>query len=720
MSIELHQSPRSTKPRTVKRPKAKPAPAEPTPYARALFAQLAKPFIMPAGAPGEGLAVIFDLESDGLLEVVTRIHCIVIGELDSDRVHEYGPDQIVDALAHLARADTLIGHNIQSYDLPVLRKLHGWAPRSACRIIDTLIAGRLILPNLDRIDGEVTKRARDKAFGQIYGKYSLEAWGIRLGVAKIGTELEDWSKWSPEIQARCVGDVRINTRLWQFLQPDGYPRAALELEHDVAAICDRMTTDGAPFDTAAAMQLREDWEARRTALAAQLRTQFPTVKNLNSRVQIGALLEARGWRPEQRTEKTKRPVIDDTVLEALPAIYPEFTGLAEHYILGRRLGQLTNGTQAWISNVHPDGRIHGGLIHIGTPHSRAKHLQPNMAQVPNHKKGSPFAAECRALFHHPGGWVFVTCDQSNLQDRGFAHYLAAYDDGAYARTFADGIDQHWQTAIALGLVPAGTTRDKTSKVPTAIREGAKTFRYAFLFGAGALRAGQIIAHIVRAVVAIDPKDALSAKFWAGDKHPSEAVLRQTGKRVLDRFVTATPGLRRLRANLSTEHRRRGWLEGLDGRRVPTEADYKALNRIVTASEAIICKRWLVDVHAELCTRFRYGPDSDAYLALWIHDELVVCCRPAIAEQVGALLARHARKAGAYYGFRVPLDAEFKIGRDWAGTALETAPITTAEFPPIAATAGGPLPIATTAAEAPPIAATEFPSIIEDEVYVDDF
>ena len=153
---------------------------------------------------------------------------------------------------------------------------------------------------------------------------------------------------------------------WRFLRPDGYPQAALELEHTVAAICDRITVDGAPFDRAAAEQLRRDWEARRAALGAQLLAQFPTVKNLNSRVQIAALLEARGWQPEKRTEKTKQPVIDDTLLESLPATYPEFTGLAEHYILGRRLGQLANGKRAWISNVGADGRIHGGLVHIGT------------------------------------------------------------------------------------------------------------------------------------------------------------------------------------------------------------------------------------------------------------------------------------------------------------------------------------------------------------------
>src|SRR5262249_7786826 len=162
-------------------------------------------------------------------------------------------------------------------------------------------------------------------------------------------------------------------------------------------------------------------------------------------------------------------------------------------------------------------------------------------------------------------------------------------------------------------------------------------------------------------------------------------------------------LQALRAKLSTEHRRRGWIEGLDGRRVPTEADYKALNRIVTASEAIICKRWLLGVYAELCARFRYGPDGDAYLALWIHDELVVCCRPAVAEQVGEILVRHAREAGGHYGFRVPLDAEFKIGRDWAGTPIDGA---LSSPPPVA-------PAPEPPQSAPPVADKEI-------AYVDDF
>jgi len=140
------------------------------------------------------------------------------------------------------------------------------------------------------------------------------------------------------------------------------------------------------------------------------------------------LLEARGWQPKKRTEKTKRPVIDDELLESISEIYPEFAGLSEYHLLGRRLGSLANGKEAWIKHVHADGRIHSGLMHIGTPHSRAKHFRPNMAGVPNPKKGSAFGTECRALFRPSGDWVIVACDQATLQDRGFAHYLAAYDD----------------------------------------------------------------------------------------------------------------------------------------------------------------------------------------------------------------------------------------------------------------------------------------------------
>jgi DNA polymerase I-like protein with 3'-5' exonuclease and polymerase domains len=695
-----------------RQPKAEPAPApapvqieepsavtiEPprTDQFERMFAYLARRYIVPAADKSDGkLRLVFDTETDGL-DDATKVHCIVTADLDSDQIDEYGPDQISAALAHLARADYLVGHNICGYDLPLLQRLCAWTPPPSCIVLDTLIASRLILPHLDDLDDQAGAMAKFSPLGELRGRYSLEAWGVRLGTPKIGADIAVWSAWTPEIQERCVGDTKLCKALWRFLQPDGYSQTATELEHRTAEVCARITADGVPFDRAAAEQLAQRWQARRAELEAQLRQQLPEIKNPNSRLQIARLLEARGWRPEKRTEKTGQPCIDDELLESLPALYPEFTGLAEHDLLRRRLAQIAYGKKAWLTHVAADGRIHGGLVSIGTPHSRAKHLNPNLGQVPNHKKGAPFAIECRTLFQHPGDWVFVCCDQANLQDRGFAHYLTEFDGGAYAQIFANGVDQHWQTAIALGLAE-GTDRDKENKVHTAIREGAKRFRYAFLFGAGPARSGHIIHDTVRAVAQIDSGSDLPQRIFGSAAHPSEEALKRVGKTVLNRFMGATPGLAQLRGKLKAQFQRNDWLPGLDGRRVPGGADYKTLNRIVTSSEAIICKRWLVQLFAELRARFRYGWDGDVVIVLWIHDELVCCCRPEIAEQIGEIMVRHAKQAGEFYSFRVPLDASCTVGRSWAGD--EAPPKSLENFEPSCAVHDE-TPCIATASEAP--------------------
>src|SRR5262249_52577234 len=121
----------------------------------AIFQRLARAYIASPAAKSGGLRLCFDVEANGLLDAATVVHCIVIADLDSDQIHEYGPGQIADAPAHLARADYLTGHNIQNYDLPLLRRLHDWTPPASTEIVDSLVAGRLILPNLSDLDDQV-------------------------------------------------------------------------------------------------------------------------------------------------------------------------------------------------------------------------------------------------------------------------------------------------------------------------------------------------------------------------------------------------------------------------------------------------------------------------------------------------------------------------------------------------------------------------------------
>ena len=314
------------------------------------FLRLASRYVVPGIGGSKGCRLVFDIETDGLLEAVTRVHCVVVADLDSGRIDEYGPDQIDAALTRLSEATYLTGHNILSFDLPVLQLLHDWAPTPTVIIVDTLIASRLVLANIGDLDDQAAAMG-DPKLGKLRGRHSLEAWGVRLGIPKVGVDIEVWSEWTPEMQERCVGDVRLTRALWQFLQPDGQPAAALALEQRVASVCDEITTAGIPFHRAAAEQLQTEWTAQLNALEARIRQQFPQLKNPNSRKQIAALLEERGWVPEERTAKTGQPKIDDETLEVIIKQFPELDGLAEHYVLGRRLGQLATGDKAWLDHI---------------------------------------------------------------------------------------------------------------------------------------------------------------------------------------------------------------------------------------------------------------------------------------------------------------------------------------------------------------------------------
>jgi hypothetical protein len=203
--------------------------------------------------------------------------------------------------------------------------------------------------------------------------------------------------------------------------------------------------------------------------------------------------------------------------------------------------------------------------------------------------------------------------------------------------------------LALGLVPPNTPRDKTNKLHEVLREGCKSWRYGFLFGMGGERGGAIIRNTIKAAKQVDPHCALMRKFFGSDT-PNAAVLKRVGSKAINRFVAVTPGLRELRQSLEAQVRRHGWISGLDGRRVRVPSLYVALNYSVTSAEAILCKRWLVQVRNALGRQFEYGWNGDVVLVAWVHDELVACCCQEIADEVGAIMVHWAKETGEHYEF----------------------------------------------------------------------
>jgi hypothetical protein len=597
--------------------------------------------------------LIFDLESDGLYDNVTVIHCIVIYDVGLQQTFSYGPDRIADALAHLATADVLIGHNILFYDVPVLSKLHPSTQLNG-RIIDTLICTRLIWPK------EVLYGRDEEQYPQVpkglKGSASLKAWGWRLADHKI--DFKDFSEYSQEMLDYCVQDVNVTKKLWEHIVKEKYPEPALLLEHSFALAINKQIRSGISFDVDAALDLVDDLRAKKEQLDGKLKEIFPPIEhkslftpkvnnktrgyvkgvpfekvrteqfNPGSRQQIVDRLKSKyGWEPEKTTEKGN-PILDDEVLEKLP--YPEAQALAEYMLVAKRLGQLKDGNNAWLKLVNNDsGRMHGDVVTNGCITGRCAHRYPNMGQVP--AGYSPYGKECRSLFHAPDGWDLIGIDAKALELRCLAGYLALWDDGEYASIVTNpDIDIHAYNQ---------------EKFNVETRDISKRLLYGMLYGCGAVKAGTII----------DPNEK------------DEFVLRKLGKNAIDSFMTGVPALKQLKEKIESNIAFRSYLIGLDRRILYCRSAFKGLNVLLQSAGAIIMKQVVVTIHNNIEQNLGLVYGQGWEQALMVHDEIQLVCNPMNTEQIReqAMLAFPA--AGDFFDFRCKIEGDSRVGYTWAET-----------------------------------------------------
>jgi DNA polymerase I-like protein with 3'-5' exonuclease and polymerase domains len=203
-----------------------------------------------------------------------------------------------------------------------------------------------------------------------------------------------------------------------------------------------------------------------------------------------------------------------------------------------------------------------------------------------------------------------------------AHYLSRWDQGAYGRVVCEG-DVHTVNQEAAGLES---------------RSLAKTFIYAFLYGAGDWKIGHTV-----------------------DPLRQDLEKKHVGKQLKDRFTKRTPGLEQLLKAVK-DAAKRGYLVGLDGRHLHIRSDHAALNTLLQSAGALICKRWMVEIDLELTRRNWHDKVQQL---LWVHDELQFQCDPELAEAFGAVAVECITRAGDYFDIRVPLSGEFKVGSNWA-------------------------------------------------------
>lgn len=317
-----------------------------------------------------------------------------------------------------------------------------------------------------------------------------------------------------------------------------------------------------------------------------------------------------------------------------------------------------------IDQVRPSGRLEASANPCATPTGRMRHRV--VVNIPAAR--SLFGPEIRSLFQgtpHAGTWkgqvitrslgenervrpftnivevfkggkwkpaghhkkyipkdqlVFVGYDGAGLELRMLAHYV---NDEEYTREIVEG-DVHTANQLAAGL-------------PT--RDDAKTFIYAFIYGAGDGKLGVIIGG--------SSKD---------------------GAEIRAKFLAANPKLAAL-IDETKEAASAGWLLGIDGRKLIMRrsedgnvATHKALNTRLQAAGAIVMKYAMRSLDRKV---------AEAGLRAWkildIHDEGQWECHPEDVKALTGLMSKCVEEAGIELNMNCPLASDAQIGASWFDT-----------------------------------------------------
>ena len=581
--------------------------------------------------------LVFDIEADGLDP--TKIFCIVAQDVDTLDVFTFDNTQLEEGYGLLRAADKLIGHNIIGYDLPAIKSIAG-LDLSNKKIVDTLVLSRLFKPTRE-------------------GGHGLESWGYRLKFNKgdYGANQDAWDAYSPEMLEYCKRDVELNTKVYQQLRVEsrGFTPTAVKLEHSVAKIIDEQRRNGFELDMRKAMLLVAMFQEKLDATEAEvhetfkpkvivdilkpkytksgklakvsegpedkgvrltdeeydimLQTNKPIKRkthiefNLGSRKQIGEYLIDAGWSPKNFTP-TGQPIVDEGTLSKVKDI-PEAALIAKYLMLQKRLAQVNS----WIKAVEPDNRVRGYVNPNGAVTGRMTHSHPNMAQIPS--SNSPYGKECRSCWTVKEGNKLVGIDASGLELRMLAHYM---NDKEYTNEILNG-DIHSANQRLAGLES---------------RNQAKTFIYAFLYGAGNAKIGSVVK--------------------AGQSR---------GKQLREQFLNSLPSLKSLIQRVQRDSKK-GFLKGLDGRKVTVRSEHAALNTLLQSAGAIVMKEALVVLEKKI-------RHLDAKFVANVHDEWQIECKEQDAEAVGQAGIDAIVEAGKNLNLNCPLDGDFNIGDGWHET-----------------------------------------------------
>ena len=612
--------------------------------------------------------LVFDIEADNLFPDVTRMWCLCSRSVNNqDKEWNFGPNSN-NWRKLLDNTETLIGHNIINFDLPVLDLIENYQFKG--KVLDTLLMSQI--QNFERFGSQ---------------GHSLKAWGEALGYPKV--EHEDWTQYSKAMLKRCHTDVKINMKVYETLEKEyqkiikRYPayKYYLQAEQIAQEFAFQAYEEGWPIDVDKAEKLYKELAKTvkdlKRKLAKNMGTKVVAIDkkkgvveikhpkwiksglydvhtaryfeidqeagledrpiegpycrvavrklSIDSSQDVKIFLYRQGWIPTEWNQKKnpdgsrKRmsPKITEDSLEFLGGYGKDYK---DYTVARSRLNVLTT----WLENIDQDGRLHGELVLIGTPSLRARHKI--IANIPTPEK--PYGKEIRELFITDPGWTFIGADSKGNQARGLAWSI---NDPKFTEIILSK-DIHQFNADNLTKILRNMGIDKE-----VTRSQAKRIFYAILFGASGNKLWLYI-------------------FGKGDL--------KNGKKLKDSFLKAIPGFHELVERLENEYtnnlrtKGKGFITSIVGTPIYVDAKYKLLVYWLQHIEKITCSTALMFIVRDLRkAKIPYKP------LIYYHDETDFQVPDKYAEQAKIISEAAFREAPKLYGINI-MDGETKIGKTW--------------------------------------------------------
>lgn len=672
--------------------------------------------------------LISDIETDGLLDTVSKFHCAWSYEYFSGEWKAYRPNDFAQYVKDLelcaAEGGLIVFHNGIKYDHPALKilkkKYFGKnlnIPQK--NVVDTLVCSRLLHANLKDTDAGLLRSGR--ITGKLYGSHSLKAWGMRLGVLKgdYGEQEAAWVEFNEPMMDYCKQDVEVTRRLFDHFLNDSwyFPNGAqgyaesVQLEHEAAWLLAKQERNGYPFDTKSAERLAAEEWAKRSDILQELIETFGS-----------------WYQPKGGTEQFKHPFTGKPLSKYPRVKYPKTGSIftkAKKPTLSKTLYvkdapftpvehiTFNPSSRAHIIKVLKDcGWIPSNFTEAGNPVVDDNELElviehklvpdeylPKVALIKEYLViqkllGQLVEGDNAWLRHDKGGSIHGSVNPNGAVTGRATHSFPNIGQVPSVRKH-----RGWECRSLFGAQHHLDARTGKPWIQVGVDASGLELRCLGHFMAR-FDEGEYIEIILNGDIhSMNQKAAGlptrdNAKtfiygflYGAGAQKIGEIVGKfgeegkKAGQALIKQFLENTPAIAALReqvsATLIKEAKwvggtqqikwKRKWIRGLDGRKINVRSPHSALNSLLQSAGALICKKWIVEWNKGMeAAGYKHGWDGGYCFMAWVHDEAQLACRThEIAVHAIHIAQEAMRKVGTDWNFRCPLDTEGKIGGNWA-------------------------------------------------------